>query len=238
MQPSPKSECGFSSEVSRRLSQIFQFYCKNNSTSALKESLTFDKVLHKCEVLTMNKWMLCCRDFGLLGILSAAPLHDIFKTHSQHQELGFAAFNSAFSEVLAKCYPDFQSGLAAVQLASEEGWKVKCLSLGIPYFEKPHSQRVLTRPDPKAKSRSKLAKDVPQPASVKPLASRPLVPMRKRQLKMDFEEVSQMRMKIDIPIEREEEDDIYLREYKLTNREEAPSTQSGNKNNPLKNKSN
>jgi len=53
-------------DVEKRLHQIFDFYCKHDTSTVLKESATFDEIVHKMKVLVLSKWMLFCREFGLL----------------------------------------------------------------------------------------------------------------------------------------------------------------------------
>ena len=68
-------------------------------------------------------------------------------------------------------------------------------------------------------------------APTKPLPSKPVESIRKKQFNYDFQEVSQLKMKLDISIDREDEDDIYLKEYMLTPREDI------NPNKKIENKS-
>lgn len=43
---------------------IFEYYCKQSYTAG--RNPTFDRILHENHVLSMSKFMLFCRDFGLV----------------------------------------------------------------------------------------------------------------------------------------------------------------------------
>jgi len=110
-------------------------------------------------------------------------------------------------------------------VATEEHWKAKCAQIGIPYFEKCSSQKAVTKIDLKPKSTGKTNKERALLNPTHRLISQPSELIRKGFQNMNFQEVSQMKVKLDMTIDREEDDEIYLKEYQLTPRD-----------NPVKNK--
>jgi len=77
-----------------------------------------------------------------------------------------------------------------MRVATEKSWKEKCSQIGIPYFEKSSSHKVVSRIQLKPNSIAKLVKESALRSPKKSLVSQPSESIRKRLLNINFQEVN------------------------------------------------
>lgn len=108
-------------------------------------------------------------------------LHDIFKKHSQHNEIDYSAFKNGVIELLNKAPDGLKEGLTKMCLATEESWKTKCHEVGIPYFDKVVPRKTTLKIYPKQKEALKISREKSASGAPKNPPSHPVKTLSKKQ---------------------------------------------------------
>lgn len=131
------------------LETVFDFYCKQSYATG--KNATFDRIKHESNILTMNKFMLFCRDFAVISgskqdneeveLLKMPDLVEIFKKHSiNHKEMTFQQFTEALQKIAERMFPSNEASLSQLHnymgVNDEANFREQVRRLKIPYVFK------------------------------------------------------------------------------------------------------
>ena len=132
---------------------MFDYYCKQSYATG--KNATFDRIKHESNILTMNKFMMFCRDFVIIAgsskheheqqteLVKMADLVEIFKKNStNYKEMSLQQFNEALSKIAERMFPDTEptasisSFQAYLGVNDEASFREQAKKLKIPYVFK------------------------------------------------------------------------------------------------------
>ena len=119
--------CFSPSKLNDILQLIFSYFCKK---TFINKPNTFDQIRHNVEVLTLNKFMLFCKEFGLTGHAALGMTESVatFKKCSKNrQEMEFHEFQAALVKLGELCFKEdddsFKSLLKFMKVDNETSFK-------------------------------------------------------------------------------------------------------------------